>query len=133
MHKIATELKNILPVYIYSIEGLVELFCCSKGNLTNLEDVSIRGSSSVPKNSERLPNWLNFPCYSRKAQLSFNTITIDVAMSLYACLYHITSYIVDKTIIWRHDSNGCCLPQALVNWAFNKVKIQRVAKRIKCW
>ena len=37
--------------YIYrdSIEGLIELFCCSKENLTNLEDVSIRGFSSVSK------------------------------------------------------------------------------------
>ena len=34
----------------YSIEGLTEHFCCSKGNnLTNLKDTSIRGSSSVTK------------------------------------------------------------------------------------
>ena len=35
-----------------SIGGLTELFCCSKGNSTNLKDVA------------------NFPCYSRKAQLN---------------------------------------------------------------
>ena len=55
---------------VYSIEGLTELFCCSKGNnSTNLENVSIRGSSLVTK--------------AEKLSQTFDIITIDVAMSLY--------------------------------------------------
>ena len=42
-----------LRVKNYSIEGLIELFCCNKGNSTNLEDVSIRGFSSVSKAAAR--------------------------------------------------------------------------------
>ena len=44
----------------YCIEGLIELFCCSKGNSTNFEDVSIQGSSSVSKAATYL--YYNYRC-----------------------------------------------------------------------